>query len=239
MNLNPDEGPGGIGMRAELARRGVDVWEEHPVAGTGFGNVREGMAEIGIGSGHVTHNVFTQAMGETGTIGLIAFCFLIGVTLYSFWTIPGHWAPPGPGQTPPPARAGGWAERRTRLPMMRGPSGAPWPGAGLPPARRAMPAGAGSPGGARAGVPMALRTSWSRLRTRSRLSAILLALMVVVMVGQLSSGNYVHPIWYILFGIGQSLFAWKVRVGLAARRAMRLSAARSAPNRPVRSRLVP
>ena len=206
----------GIGVRLELASRGVDVFKGNPVFGTGFGNVQGGMAQLGLDATHVTHNVLTQVMSETGAVGLVAFLALMGLTAPRFFSLP-------------TIAAMSYTNAETSLQPMR-------PGSGhAGPTNLRLGATQGQPTPATSGRRPA-RSDARHVSARQRrqrffhlirhadpISAVLVALFVAASVGQLSSGNYVHAIWYIFFGLGLSLATWEQRLQ-AARRAATLRA---------------
>ena len=123
-----------VEMRTDLAARGLRVYKDSPIVGVGFGNIRKGMALVGVDDLMVSHNAVIQAMAETGTIGAAAFLFLAFT-------------------------AGAVFYRRARLGQAR-------------PAERAI-------------------------------AATLFVLLLQVFIAQLFSGNYIHPIWYVLFALSQ------------------------------------
>jgi O-antigen ligase len=74
-------GEGDLGGRLNLWEAGIEVLAEHPVLGIGSGG-----AISSIGS--AVHNTFISIAVETGLIGLLFFCFILGNVLYQVLHLP-------------------------------------------------------------------------------------------------------------------------------------------------------
>lgn len=74
-------GEGDLGGRLNLWAEGIEVLAQHPVLGIGSGG-----AISSIGS--AVHNTFISIAIETGLIGLLFFCFVLGIVLYQVRHLP-------------------------------------------------------------------------------------------------------------------------------------------------------
>jgi len=73
----------GLSSRGYYNRAGIKIWEAHPVLGVGLGNYGYYFAEPEFNPGvkassHVpAHNIYIQALAETGTVGFVVLCWWI------------------------------------------------------------------------------------------------------------------------------------------------------------------
>jgi len=86
------QGTDTAGLRYELWKAGWRMWLAHPVLGVGIGmfpaqlkNYAQGLQIPPQYSGLVAHNMYVQALSETGIIGLALFIALLIAGLYNLW----------------------------------------------------------------------------------------------------------------------------------------------------------
>ena len=63
--------------------RGLETWKDHPIFGTGPGQYAIARVET-----HNPHNLYGQIAAELGTVGIVAFVFMLscfGINHYSIW----------------------------------------------------------------------------------------------------------------------------------------------------------
>lgn len=96
-----------VGGRLAMWDIAVDVWQQHPVIGTGLGDFdleMESRQSQGIYESvevmASVHNIYLQALATTGTVGFLVLCFALVIQpLRLFYR--------APGEKPAPARLGG------------------------------------------------------------------------------------------------------------------------------------
>jgi O-antigen ligase len=62
---------------------GLHMFQDHPLTGIGIGNFVPYRVAFGDGVALEAHNFVGQLLGETGLVGVIAFAFMVGVTLWN------------------------------------------------------------------------------------------------------------------------------------------------------------
>jgi O-antigen ligase len=74
-------GEGDLGGRLHLWREGIAVLAEHPILGIGSGAIISSI-------GSAVHNTFISIADETGFIGLLLFCAILGIVVYQILNLP-------------------------------------------------------------------------------------------------------------------------------------------------------
>lgn len=96
-----------VGGRLAMWDIAVDVWQQHPVIGTGLGDFDQEIEQRQVQGIYESiavhasvHNIYLQALATTGTVGFLALCFALVIQpLRLFYR--------APGEKPTPARLGG------------------------------------------------------------------------------------------------------------------------------------
>jgi O-antigen ligase len=82
---------GGLTTRGYFNKAGMRIWKAHPVLGVGLGNFgyyyiqpefnpgRRGTAKL------PPHNLYVQALAETGTVGFLVLCWWISLAFWNYW----------------------------------------------------------------------------------------------------------------------------------------------------------
>lgn len=88
---DPDSGPANAQQSAEGRfegfHAGINMYKENPVTGVGIGNFTAYRRSKLDGVDLEAHNLIGQLLGETGTIGLLAFLFMIGTIFINVFLI--------------------------------------------------------------------------------------------------------------------------------------------------------
>ena len=74
-------GEGDLGGRLDLWSKGIIVLSQHPILGIGSGAVISSI-------GSAVHNTFISIADETGFIGFILFCSILGIVVYQILNMP-------------------------------------------------------------------------------------------------------------------------------------------------------
>ncbi len=80
----------GLSTRGYYNKAGIKIWRTHPVLGVGIGNYGYYFIQPdfnpGIQAGHnlPPHNLYIQALAETGTVGFLVLCWWILQAVYNF-----------------------------------------------------------------------------------------------------------------------------------------------------------
>jgi O-antigen ligase len=79
-----------VGARYEFWRAGWAMWQDYPIAGIGIGQFRNYLIPYWQSPRQIVawtpHNTFVQVLSETGIVGFIIFCALLGVVFTKFRT---------------------------------------------------------------------------------------------------------------------------------------------------------
>ncbi len=81
----------GLTSRGYLNNAGLKIWAAHPILGVGIGNFghyyiqRDYMQRLDGTDEMVAHNIYVQALSETGLVGFGVLVSVLGISAYSIW----------------------------------------------------------------------------------------------------------------------------------------------------------
>ncbi len=81
----------GLSSRGYFNKAGIRIWQAHPVLGVGLGNYGYYFVQPefnpGVRGGRnlPPHNIYVQALAETGTVGFLILCWWILQAAYNYW----------------------------------------------------------------------------------------------------------------------------------------------------------
>jgi len=81
----------GLTTRGYFNKAGIKIWKAHPVLGVGLGNFGYYYIQPEFNPGLrgnkklPPHNIYVQALAETGTVGFLVLCWWIAQCGYNFW----------------------------------------------------------------------------------------------------------------------------------------------------------